>query len=222
MLAEGSGYVNDEEVAYLIVEPIQGEGGYRFPSESYAAEIAALCADHDLTLVVDEVQSGLGRTGEMWASDHYAFTPDVIASAKALRVGATVARSDVFPDEKSRLSSTWGAGDILSAAQGALTIDAIQEYDLLDNATRRGQQCKELLRDADLPGVVDVRGTGLMLAVEFDSTDRREDAVAAALAEGLLTIGCGEKTMRLLPPLDVTEREIDLAVDLLASAVESL
>jgi len=222
MLAEGSGYVNDEEVAYLIVEPIQGEGGYRFPSESYAAEIAALCADHDLTLVVDEVQSGLGRTGEMWASDHYAFTPDVIASAKALRVGATVARSDVFPDEKSRLSSTWGAGDILSAAQGALTIDAIREYDLLDNATRRGQQCKELLRDADLPGVVDVRGTGLMLAVEFDSTDHREDAVAAALAEGLLTIGCGEKTMRLLPPLDVTEREIDLAVDLLASAVESL
>jgi len=221
MLAADTGHVNDDELAYLILEPVQGEGGYRFPSESYAAEIAAVCDEHDVTLVVDEVQSGVGRTGEMWASDHYAFRPDVIASAKALRVGATVARRDVFPDETGRLSSTWGAGDILGAAQGALTIDAIREHGLLENATERGRQFKQRVYDADPPGVADVRGKGLMLAVEYDTKERREDAVAAALARGLLTIGCGHKTMRVLPPLDVTEREIDLGADLLVEAIEA-
>jgi 4-aminobutyrate aminotransferase len=222
MLAEETGWVNDEEVAALVIEPIQGEGGYRFPSDSFAAEVGALCREHDLTLVVDEVQCGVGRTGEMWASDHYAFVPDVIASAKALRVGATVSRAEVFPEETSRISSTWGAGDILGAAQGALTLDAIEEYDLLENATERGQAMKELLRDADLPGVTDVRGKGLMLAVEFESTECREDVIAAALSKGLLTVGCGHRTVRLLPPLDVTEREIELGADLFAGAVESV
>ncbi|WP_340099758.1 aspartate aminotransferase family protein [Salinibaculum salinum] len=221
MLADGSGYVDADEVAYLILEPVQGEGGYRFPSEAFMDEIAELTAAHDIPLVVDEVQSGLGRTGEMWASDHYAIEPDVIASAKALRVGATIAREEVFPAEKSRLSSTWGAGDILGAAQGALTIDAIQEYDLLDNATERGEQAKALLREANLPGAVDVRGKGLMLAVEWETKDRREAVMEAALAEGLLTMGCGKKTMRVLPPLDATEREIRLGVELLSTAANA-
>ena len=222
MLADGTGWVNDEEVAALVIEPVRGEGGYRFPSDSFAAEVGALCREHDLTLVADEVQCGVGRTGEMWASDHYAFVPDVIASAKALRVGATVARNEVFPEETSRLSSTWGAGDILAAAQGALTLDAIEEYDLLGNTTRRGQALKQRLRDTDLPGAVDVRGKGLMLAVEFDTEERRENATAAAMAEGLLTVGCGQKTTRLLPPLGVTEREVKLGADLLAGAIEAV
>jgi 4-aminobutyrate aminotransferase len=221
MLDDETGYVNGDEVAYLILEPIQGEGGYRFPSDAFMDEIATLADEHDLPIVVDEVQSGLGRTGKMWASDHYAIEPDVIASAKALRVGATIGRSEVFPDQTSRLSSTWGAGDILSAAQGALTIDAIREYDLLDNATERGRQMRELLRDADLPGAVDVRGKGLMLAVEFESKARRDAVLEAGVAEGLLTIGCGHRTLRILPPLDVTEREIRMGAELLAKAAES-
>ena len=218
LLAEESGAVNADETAYLILEPIQGEGGYRFPSDAYMDEIAAIADEHDVPIVVDEVQSGLGRTGEMWAADHYAIEPDVIASAKALRVGATIASEDVFPEESGRLSSTWGAGDILGAAQGALTIDAIREYDLLANATERGEQAKALLRDADLPGAVDVRGKGLMLAVEWASKSRRDDVIEAALTRGLLTMGCGTKTMRLLPPLDATEREIRLGAALLAEA----
>ena len=217
MLGDG-GSVNPEETAYLILEPVQGEGGYRFPSETYMDEIAAIVEEYEIPLVVDEVQSGLGRTGEMWASDHYAIEPDVIASAKALRVGATIANEDMFPDQTSRLSSTWGAGDIVSAAQGALTIDAIREYDLLTNATDRGEQAKALLAAADMPGVTDVRGKGLMLGIEWESKQRRNDVIEAALTHGLLTIGCGTKTMRLLPPLDVTEREIRLGVELLAAA----
>jgi len=219
MLDPDTGYVDPDEVAALVIEPFQGEGGYRPPSEAFMDEIADLCAAHDVLLVADEIQSGVGRTGEWWASDHYAIEPDVIASAKALRVGATISREEVFPEERGRLSSTWGAGDLIAAAQGVVTLDAIEEYDLLGNATERGRQMLELLADADLPGVTDVRGTGLMLAVEFDSTDRRDDVQEAAFSNGFLTIGCGARTLRLLPPLDVTEREIALAADLLGEAV---
>ncbi|WP_435096911.1 aminotransferase class III-fold pyridoxal phosphate-dependent enzyme [Halorubrum sp. N11] len=213
------GHIDPDDVAYLILEPIQGEGGYRFPSEAFADEIAALVDEHDITLIADEIQSGVGRTGEMWGSDHYALEPDVISSAKGLRVGATISRSDVFPEEKSRLSSTWGAGDIIASAQGALTLDAIDEYDLLDNATVRGRQFKETMRDADLPGVDDVRGKGLLLALQFDSKERRDEALKGAFSRGLLTLAAGHDVLRVLPPLDVTEREIELGCDLLTAAV---
>jgi 4-aminobutyrate aminotransferase len=222
MLDPDSGYVDPDEVAYLIVEPIQGEGGYRFPSDAFVDEIADLCSTHEIPLVADEIQSGLGRTGEFWASDHYPFEPDVIAAAKGLRVGATVSREEVFPDEKSRLSSTWGAGDVVATLQGALTLDAIRDYDLTSNATDRGEQALEYLRGADLPNVEDVRGKGLMLALEFDTKQRREDVIVAALERGLLTLGCGYKTLRLLPPLDVTPREIRMGVDLLCEAVRAV
>jgi 4-aminobutyrate aminotransferase len=220
MLDPERGYVAADDVAYLILEPIQGEGGYYVPSDAFVDEIAALVEEHDLTLVADEIQSGMGRTGEWWAADHYPIEPDVIASAKALRVGATIGREAVFPDERSRLSSTWGAGDILASAQGAFTIDAIEEYDLLSNATSRGEQFAELLDDADPPGVEELRGEGLMLGVEFETKALRDDVQAAALERGFLTLGCGHKTLRLLPPLDVTEREIDLGAELLRASID--
>jgi len=218
MLGARDGYVDPEEMACVVIEPIQGEGGYRIPSDAFMEELATVCEEYELPLVVDEVQSGIGRTGEMWAADHYPIEPDVIASAKALRVGATISREEVFPEERYRLSSTWGAGDILGAAMGALTLDAIEEYDLLSNATTRGRQMKEILRDADLPGAVDVRGKGLMLAVEWATADRRDAVVEAGLERGFLTLGCGTKSIRMLPPLDVTPREIRLGADLLTAA----
>lgn len=221
MLSTEEGHLDPEEVAFLILEPVQGVGGYRFPSPAFMEEVGRICETHDIHLIVDEIQSGMGRTGEMWASDHYAVEPDVICSAKALRSGATISRSDVFPAEKNRIGSTWGGGDLIAMFQGALTIDAIRDYDLLDTAVARGEQAKELLRDADPAGVTDVRGLGLMLAVEFDSRERRDGVVKAAMQRGLLTLGCGHKTLRLLPPLDVTEREIDLGISLLSEAVDA-
>ena len=221
VLAPEGGHVDPEEIAFAIVEPIQGVGGYRFPSEAFVAELADVVETYDVPLVVDEIQSGVGRTGEIWASDHYPIEPDVIAAGKALRVGATVARSDRFPDEKNRLGSTFGAGDVLASMMGVFTFEAIEEHDLLANATERGRQAKELVRDAALESVVDVRGKGLMLAVEFDTRERRDAVVQNALARGLLTLGCGRKTIRLLPPLDSTEREIDLGVSLFVDAIEA-
>ncbi|WP_332899255.1 aminotransferase class III-fold pyridoxal phosphate-dependent enzyme [Haladaptatus sp. CMSO5] len=215
------GHINPEEVAYLIMEPVQGEGGYNIPSDAFMQEIADVCAEYNITLIADEIQSGIGRTGKLWASDHYPITPDVITCAKGLRVGATVSRSDVFPAEKGRISSTWGAGDILGAMQGTLTLDAIEQYDLLSNATARGEQLKEQFADAENEKVVDVRGLGLMLAVELDSRERRDAVINEALKRGLLILGCGYKTVRLLPPLDVTEREMALGADLLLEAINA-
>ncbi|NHN49480.1 aminotransferase class III-fold pyridoxal phosphate-dependent enzyme [Halostella sp. JP-L12] len=217
-LAPEGGHVNPDEVAFAVLEPIQGVGGYRFPSEAFMREVGAVTDEYDIPLVVDEIQSGIGRTGEIWASDHYDLEPDVIASAKALRVGATVSRSDVFPSEKNRLGSTFGGGDVLSSMQGAFTLEAIEEHDLLDNATARGRQAKEILRDDAPDHVVDVRGKGLMLAVEFDDKARRDAVVRESLERGLLTLGCGRKTIRLLPPLDSSHREIELGVGIFLRA----
>lgn len=222
MLDPETGYVNADEVAALVIEPFQGEGGYRPPSEAFMQEIADVCDKHDVTLVADEIQAGLGRTGEWWASDHYAIEPDVIASAKGLRVGATISREEVFPDKNGRISSTWGAGDLIASAQGVATLDAIEEYDLLDNATERGEQMQALLHEYDMPGTVDIRGKGLMLAVEFESKALRDAVQEETFSRGLVTLGCGKKTLRLLPPLDVTEREIRLGAEMLDDSVEAV
>ncbi|MDS0475395.1 aminotransferase class III-fold pyridoxal phosphate-dependent enzyme [Natrinema sp. 1APR25-10V2] len=222
MLAPEGGYVDPDEIAFLTLEPIQGVGGYRFPSEEFMGEVAAVTDEYDIPLVVDEIQAGVGRTGEIWASDHYPIEPDVIASAKALRVGATISRSEIFPDQKNRLGSTFGGGDLLGSMMGAFTLEAIEEHDLLDNATRRGEQAKDLLRDDAPDYVEDVRGKGLMLAIEFDTPERRSAVVQAALERGLLTLGCGKKTIRLLPPLDSTAREIEMGVGIFLEAIEAV
>ncbi|MDG5818818.1 aminotransferase class III-fold pyridoxal phosphate-dependent enzyme [Natronococcus sp. A-GB7] len=220
-LSPEGGHINPDEIAFLTLEPIQGVGGYRFPSEAFMQEVADVTDEYDIPLIVDEIQSGVGRTGELWAADHYPIEPDVISAAKALRVGATISRSEIFPSEKNRLGSTFGGGDLLGSMMGAFTLEAIDEYDLLDNATERGEQAKELLRDDSPDHVVDVRGKGLMLAVEFDTPERRSAVVEESLRRGLLTLGCGKKTIRLLPPLDSSEREIDLGIGIFLEAIEA-
>jgi 4-aminobutyrate aminotransferase len=217
-----TGHLPLEDLAYVIVEPVQGEGGYRIPSEPFMEELAAVCTEHDVLLIADEIQTGLGRTGELWGSDHFAIEPDVITCAKGLRVGATVSNDAVFPEEDARISSTWGAGDVVASMQGVLTIDAIREANLLENARVRGRGLVETLSDARGEGVVDVRGLGLMIAVEFDSTERRQAVIEAALKRGLLTLGCGHRSVRLLPPLDVTEREVELGAELFSEAIDDV
>jgi 4-aminobutyrate aminotransferase len=212
------GNVDPEEVAFIILEPIQGVGGYRFPSDDFAREVGRVSEAYDIPLIVDEIQTGVGRSGSMWASDHYPFEPDLITAAKALRVGATVGRSELFPDQKNRLGSTWGGGDVIAAMQGVFTLEAIEEHDLMANAETRGAQLLDNL-DTHYDCVEDARNLGLLVAVDYDTKQRRDAVVEAALDRGLLTLGCGTKTLRLLPPLDVTEREVDLGASLLNEAV---
>lgn len=215
------GVIDAEEVAYVILEPIQGEGGYRAPNTVYLNELQDLCDQYNIRLICDEIQSGLGRTGKMWASDHTPLDPDVITSAKGLRVGATIASEDVFPDTNGRLSSTWGAGDLLNSLYGAVTIDAIVEENLVQNAAEQGRALQSRLRDLDKDCIEDIRGLGLMIGVEFDTKQRRDAVVTDAFSRGLLTLGCGHKTLRLLPPLDVRDRELDIAVEILAETIDA-
>ena len=216
------GVLDPDEVSFIILESVQGEGGYRVPNEQFTQDITEIRDRYGINIIADEIQAGVGRTGEMWGVDHTPIEPDVITAAKGLRVGATIASEDLFPAEKGRISSTWGAGAVLDSMYGVLTLDAIVEHDLMDNAVVRGDQLREEIEDADLESVIDIRGLGLMFAVEFDTKDRRDAVVEACLKRGLLTLGCGYKTLRLLPPMDVTEREISLAVDLLVDAVEDV
>ncbi|MFB6090715.1 MAG: aminotransferase class III-fold pyridoxal phosphate-dependent enzyme [Halobellus sp.] len=127
-----------------------------------------------------------------------------------------------FPEEKSRLSSTWGAGDVLAALQGAVTIDVIDSEGLLENAREKAEQPRARFREADLADVSNARGKGVLIAFDLPTKERRDAVIRAALERGLLTLGCGYRSIRLLPPLDVTEREIDMGADLLVDAVQAV
>jgi 4-aminobutyrate aminotransferase len=141
--------------------------------------------------------------------------------AKPLRIGATLGKTELFPQQEYRISSTWGEGNALSSAIGYTVIEIIQRENLLENATRMGDYFLRQLRGLQLkyPFILDVRGLGLMDALELDSRDRRDRLVQKAFTQGLLLLGCGYKVVRFLPPLDVRKREIDLALEILEEAL---
>lgn len=203
--------VNWEEVAFIIVEPIQGEGGYVVPSKEWVQYLRDVATTCDIPLIIDEIQSGLGRTGKWWCHEYYDVVPDILTSAKALRIGATIANEKYFPDEPGRISSTWGEGNALSSAMGALTIRVIRDEKLLENAYLMGTYTRTYLEDM---GFENVRGKGLMNAFDLDTHDLRNQLTYEAAKKGLLLMGCGIKSVRLLPPLNVTKREIDICLNI--------
>jgi 4-aminobutyrate aminotransferase len=208
-------------VAFIIIEPVQGEGGYNLPSLDFMREVSRLAKKYSIPLISDEIQAGMGRTGKWWAIEHFGITPDIITVAKPLRIGATLGRTELFPQQEYRISSTWGEGNALSSAIGYTVIEIIQRENLLGNATRMGDYFLRQLRGLQLkyPFILDVRGLGLMDAVELDSRERRDRLVQKAFTQGLLLLGCGYKGVRFLPPLDVRKREIDLALEILEEAL---
>jgi 4-aminobutyrate aminotransferase len=199
------------EIAFIIVEPIQGEGGYVVPSKEWMQCLRDVTTTCDIPLIMDEIQAGLGRTGKWWCYEHYGITPDILTSAKALRVGATIANKKYFSEEQGRISSTWGEGNALSSAMGALTVHVIREENLLENAYMMGLYFRECLTDL---GFENVRGKGLMDAFDLHDQHSRNNFVTAAASKGLLLMGCGVKSVRLLPPLNVTKREIDICLNI--------
>jgi 4-aminobutyrate aminotransferase len=211
------GIIDPQEVAFIIIEPILGEGGYDLPKPSFIQEVAAIAAKDHIPLIVDEIQTGLGRTGKWWACEHYGIVPDLITSAKALRVGATLGRRAVFPKDPMRISSTWGEGNAVSSAIGYKTIEVIQKQDLLNNAVEMGSYFVAGLQDLQQrrPIIFDARGLGLMLAFSVESEELRNRLIRESLGRGLLLAGCGFESVRILPPLDVRKREIDLALEIL-------
>ncbi len=226
------------EIAAIVIEPVQGEGGYIPAPPAFLQGLRAFCDEHDILLVADEVQSGFGRTGRMWAFEHAGIVPDVVCLAKAIANGlplsAIVTRRELQERwGKSAHGTTYG-GNPVACAAGIAVLETIESEGLVENAAARGAELLAGLRAimADDPRIGDVRGVGLMIGVEFvkDRATREPDggtceAVRALCAdEGLLILSCGTEhnVIRWIPPLDVTSAEIDEALAIFRSALRAL
>jgi len=227
--------IEPEEVAALLVEPVQGEGGYIIPPLSWLAELRKICDKYGILLVFDEVQTGFGRTGEWFAADTFNIQPDIFAIAKAiangLPLGATVARAEIMKAWGTVAHGTTCGGNPVSCAAALAVLEIIQEENLLENARKQGAYLLDKLKDlkTKAPIIGDVRGVGLMTAAEFvkPDTDKEPNMEAArrvlqiALDKGLLLYPCGHwsQTIRLIPALNVTQAQIDEGFNIFTEAV---
>ena len=216
-----------DEVAAIVLEPVQGEGGYIVPPQKFIEELARIAKRFGMLLIFDEVQSGMGRSGKMWAADHFNAVPDILAVAKGiasgLPLGATIARAELMNWPPGAHASTFG-GNPVACAAGLITIELL-EQELIANAARMGAYMMDRLRDwpARFPIVGDVRGLGLMIGIELVRDQQtRERAPAArnrvlelAFARGLLVLGAGENSIRLAPALTINRDQAGFAMDVL-------
>jgi len=226
--------VAPQDVAAIFVEPIQGEGGYVVPPRKFFDELRRLADRHGILLVADEVQSGMGRTGKMFASEHFGLDPDVMALAKGiasgLPLGAMVARAELMSWLPGAHASTFGGNPVAVAASLA-TIELL-EQELVDNAARVGAHLMARLRDLPqrFPMVGDVRGLGLMIGIELvrdqvtkeRAGDLRDKVVQMCFELGLLLLGAGPNTIRLCPPLVITTDQADFAAQTIEECLRLL
>ncbi len=215
------------EFAAVIVEPIQGEGGYVVPEPEFLPRLRDLCDRHGILLIADEVQSGAGRTGKMWAIQHWDVEPDILLTAKGIGsgmpVGAMIARDSVMTWGPGAHGSTYGGNPVALAA--LLETIRLLEGGLIANAAVRGRQLIEGLTPLvdRFPGIVkDVRGKGLMIGIQFDSGDTAEAVQMQAFDRGLLVLEAGDDCVRMSPPLVVSEAEAATAVRLFTASVEAV
>ncbi len=208
--------LKENKIAFILTEVIQGEGGYNVASKKFIRNLRRHATKYGVPLILDEVQSGLGHTGKWWAFEHYGVTPDIMTVAKALQVSATIYNKNLEPRDRSALSSTWGGGSRIDMAIGKRTIQVIKRDRLLENATKMGNLLKKGLQElVGRKGVTDVRGLGLMIGLEFDTRVRRERKIAELFKSGLLTLGAGQKSLRIIPPLVITKEEIEQGLSIM-------
>ena len=220
--------VSPEEVAAIILEPIQGEGGYVVPEDGFLAGVRAICDKHGILLIADEVQCGAGRTGKMWAIQNWNVEPDIVATAKGIAsgmpLGAFIARESLMTKWGSGAHGTTYGGNPVACAASLETIKLL-EGGLMANAKARGDELLPGLRDLQrrFPAIVrDVRGIGLMIGVEFDTHDHAEAVEWASFQRGLLTLGAGHSVLRISPPLVLTAEEAAVGLKLFGEAVAEL
>jgi 4-aminobutyrate aminotransferase len=226
--------VPPEEVAAFVVEPVQGEGGYVVPPQSFLDELQRIARAHGILLIFDEVQCGMGRTGRLWAWEHFGIVPDILTTAKGIAsgmpLGAIIARADLMDWTPGAHASTFG-GNPVAVAAALETLDLL-EGGAIGNAARVGAFLMERLKTwpARFAHVGDVRGLGLMLGVEMvrDQATRerapelRNHLVQLAFEKGLLVLGAGENTIRLSPPLIITHEQAAWALDVLEQCLTSI
>ncbi len=217
--------VPPEEVAAIILEPIQGEGGYVVPEDGFIQGVRAICDKHGILLIADEVQSGGGRTGKMWAIQNWDVEPDIVATAKGIAsgmpLGAFIARDSLMTKWGPGAHGTTYGGNPVACAASLETIKLL-EGGLMANAKARGDELLAGLRvlQARFPSVVrDVRGIGLMIGVEFDSHERAAAVEWGSFQRGLLVLEAGHTVVRISPPLVITAEEAALGLKLFGEAV---
>jgi 4-aminobutyrate aminotransferase len=222
-----------EEVAAIFVEPVQGEGGYVVAPTLFMRELRRICDRHGIMLVVDEVQSGIARTGKWFAVEHTGVEPDMVCMAKGIAsgmpLGITMTRAEVMDWVPGSHASTFGGNPVCIAAALA-TLDVIEKEHLLENSTSVGNHMMQRMADwpSKLKLVGDVRGRGLMIGVEIvkdkvtkeHAAAERDRIVELAFERGVLFLGCGPSTVRLCPALVVTKEQADVAIDVLAECIE--
>jgi len=210
-----------EDVAGILIEPIQGEGGYIYPAEGFFPAIRDLCDRHGILLIADEVQSGMGRTGKWWAIEHFGVEPDIITTAKGIAsgmpLGAMITRKSVMTWPKGSHGNTYG-GNPISCAASLATIDLL-EKEYIKNADTVGTYMMDALEEIKSlhPSIGDLRGSGLMIGVDFvkDKETKEPNVLIRDQIEqlgfkyGLLLLGCGRSTIRLAPPLSISLEEAD-------------
>ncbi len=212
--------LKENKIAFILSEVIQGEGGYNVASKKFIKNLRKYATQYGVPLILDEVQSGVGHTGKWWAFEHYGVKPDIMSAAKALQVGVAMYDKKFDPGEKAVLSSTWGGGGRIDMAVGARIIDVIKRDKLLENATNMGRLLKKgLLEFLNKRGIVDVRGIGLMIGIEFDTKTRRNKKLEELFRNGLLVLGAGDKAMRIIPPLVITEEDINHGLEVMSKVL---
>jgi 4-aminobutyrate aminotransferase len=223
-----------EEVAAIFVEPIQGESGYHVSPPDFLPALRELCDRHGILLVTDEVQCGMGRTGKLFAVEHWNVEPDIVCLAKGIAsgmpLGAIIARDEVMDWPSGSHASTFG-GNPISCRASLATLDLL-ERGYTANAAQRGEQLKQALVkfQRQHPQIGDVRGLGLMVAMDLvKDRDKltpdpalREQVVQTAFHHGLLLLGAGECAIRFCPPLCVTAEQVETAVRILGGVLTSL
>jgi 4-aminobutyrate aminotransferase len=216
--------VSPGEVAAIVVESWLGEGGYVLPPEGWFRYLHDLCDRHGILLICDEVQSGMGRSGTMWAIEQEGVVPDIVTAGKGiasgLPLGAMIARDDVMSWEPGAHGSTYGGSPVPCAAALA-TLDVIEEEGLMANAARVGEVFLAGLREVAgrHPIITDVRGRALWIGLSFGDHDRATAVEQACFRRGLLALGCGDDAIRISPPLIFREDQVRAALEVFEEAV---
>ena len=213
--------VVDKDTAFVILEPIQGESGIHVPPEGFLREVRKICDENDSLLIFDEIQSGLGRTGSMWASEHWKTVPDIMCLAKGIAggvpMGVTLVRPDILAVmKKGEHSSTFG-GNPLACAAATATLQALTQDGLVENAKNMGEKFLNGLEELKSKHAIirEVRGKGLMIGVELKCEVK--DILMEGIKNGLLLLYSGRNILRFLPPLVISEEDIVKTLQILDS-----
>ena len=221
---------NPDDIAALIIEPIQGEGGDNHFRKEFLLELQRLCNEHEMMFILDEIQTGVGLTGKMWAYEHFGIKPDIVAFGKktqvcGIMVGDKVddVKDNVF-NVSNRLNSTWG-GNLIDMFRCKKYLEIIKEENLIKNAKIQGQHLLgnlEELAQKYPDKISNARGLGLMCAFDLKTPEKRDDLKKKIFSNGLLVLSCGATTIRFRPPLIISEEEVDKAIEIIDKTVKKI